>query len=58
MKSDAPDAPMHVVGNIESAIRSNGEAGRPECRLARLFHGTSEAIGKYDKVACRFAILE
>lgn len=49
---------MHIVGNIESTIWSRGEACRSERRLPRLFHSTSEPIGKHDKVARCFAILE
>ena len=51
MESDAPDAAMHIIGNVERAVGSYGEPRRPECGLPGLFHRAGESIGEDDKVS-------
>ena len=45
-RCDAPDASVHILGNIKSPVRAHGETRRPERRLARLLHRAGKAVGK------------
>ena len=51
-ESDAPDAPVHVVGDIKRAIRPDGEPRGPERGPAGLLHSAGEAVGE-DHVGAR-----
>ena len=48
---DAPDAPMHVVGDEQRTIRAKGQPGRPEGGPPRGFFRAGKAVRKHDVVA-------
>jgi len=53
---DAPDPSMHVVGDIESAVRPDRQPGRPECRAAGILAGAGKAVGEDDVRSGRLAL--
>src|SRR5260370_4506287 len=54
--ADAPNSSVHIVGDKERAVRSDGEARRPERGTTWIFHGAGKAIGKHNISAISFSL--
>ena len=48
-ESDTPDAPMHIVADIERAIRRDSQPGGPERSAAGLLHAAAKPSAKTTK---------